>query len=204
MLNDSGDRTEYPSGAVRDMSEIWLPIVGYEGLYEVSNYGRIRSLAKNTRIRNKDGLMKFKYDTHGYYRVNLTKNKIQKSLLVSRLVAQAFIPNINNLPHVGHEDDNKNNNSVCNLYWADAKENNHHNGKMKRLQKAHNKKIKQIAEAISIPVIGTNIVTGEIIEFASMNEAGRNGFKSEKISMCCSGKRKSHKGYKWRKKNDIR
>lgn len=204
MLNDSGDRTKYPTGAVRDCVEVWLPVVGYEGLYEVSNYGRVRSLARKTRIRNKDGLMKFKYDTHGYYRVNLTKNKTQKSLLVSRLVAEAFIPNIDNLPQVGHEDDNKNNNSVFNLYWTNAKENNYHNGKMKRLQKSHNKKIKQIADSLSIPVIGVNIVTGEIIQFDSMQEAGRNGFKSAKISMCCSGKRKSHKGYTWRKKDDIR
>ena len=140
------------------MQEVWKPVVGYEGIYEVSNYGRVHSLVKNTRIRNKDGLMKFKYDNHGYYRVNLTKNKKQKAELVSRLVAKAFIPNPDNLPHVGHEDDNRNNNSVSNLYWTDAIENNHHNGKMKRFHKKHKEKIKDIAKTLSISVVGVNII----------------------------------------------
>lgn len=195
MIKDSGQRTEFDTG----ICEVWKSVVGYEGLYEVSNYGRIRSLIKNTRIRNADGLMKFKYDNHGYYRVNLTKNKTQKTELVSRLVATAFIPNPNGLPHVGHEDDNKNNNSVSNLYWTDAAENNNHNGKMERFQAIHRKKISIIAEAISNPVIGRNIKTGKEIKFPSMQEAQRNGFDCGKISMCCSGKRKSHKGYEWRK-----
>ena len=181
------------------MGEIWKAVVGYEGLYEVSNYGRVRSLIKKTRIRNKDGLMKFKYDTQGYYRVNLTKNGKPKTELVSRIVAKAFIPNPDNLPQVGHEDDNRNNNSVSNLYWTDALENNHHNGKMARFQKKHNKKIGEISKTLSIPVIGTNIETGEEIRFDSMQEAQRNGFINGKISQCCNGIRKTHKGYTWRK-----
>lgn len=189
MIKDSGE-------------EVWKPVTGYEGLYEVSNYGRVKSLIPNTRIKNKDGLMKFKYDTHGYYRVNLTKNKIQKTELVSRLVATAFIPNPNNLPHVGHEDDNKNNNSVSNLYWTDPVENNNHNGKMERFQEKHREKINEIAKTLSTPVIGKSIINGFEIKFKSMQEAQRYGFNSGKISMCCNGKRKTHKGYEWRKVNN--
>lgn len=184
---------------IKDSGEIWRPIAGYEGLYEVSNCGRIKSLRPNTKIKNKDGLMRFKYDTHGYYRVNLTKNKEQRSFLVSRLVAIAFIPNEKGLPHVGHEDDNRNNNSVANLYWTDAKENNNHNGKMELFQKKHVEKIEQIKNAISCPVRAINENTGEVLEFESMQEAQRNGFSCSHISQCCNGKRKNHGGYKWEK-----
>lgn len=79
------------------LKEKWAPCRGYEGLYEISNKGKIRSLLKGTRIiDDKTGIMKQKIDTHGYYRINLHKNKTMKSELISRLVAMAFIPNPNN------------------------------------------------------------------------------------------------------------
>ena len=130
MIKDSGERREFDSGAVRDIQEEWRPCVGYEGLYEVSNQGRVRSLRKDTRIIDKENrIMKQKLDGHGYYRVNLNKDKRMKAYLVSRLVAEAFIPNPLGLPQVGHNDDNKTNNHASNLYWTNSKENNHHNGK---------------------------------------------------------------------------
>lgn len=153
-------------------NEIWREIPGYEGLYEVSNTGRIRSLRPKTRIADKEGgIMRQKYDIKGYLRVNLHKEGKCRAELVSRKVAEAFIPNPNNYPEVGHDDDCKTNNAVENLYWTTR----------------------------SIPVVGTNIKTGEEIAFSSMQEASRNGFDSGKVSECCSGKRGSHHGYTWRK-----
>ena len=181
------------------MSEEWRPVVGYEGLYEVSNAGRVRSLRKKTRIKDKESnVMRQKFDNRGYLRVNIYNGKC-KAELISRMVAKAFIPNPNNLPQVGHMDDNKLNNHVSNLYWTDSRENNHHNGKMDRLHAMHKAKISQIAQKLSMPVIGISIADGTEIRYESMQQAARHGFESGRISMCVNGKRNSHRGYKWRK-----
>lgn len=182
-------------------NEIWREIPGYEGLYEVSNTGRIRSLRPKTRIADKEGgIMRQKYDTKGYLRVNLHKEGKCRAELVRRKVAEAFIPNPNNYPEVGHDDDCKTNNAVENLYWTTRQENLTHNGLNLRVRdKRSGDGIKRVIEALSIPVVGTNIKTGEEITFSSMQEASRNGFDSGKVSECCSGKRGSHHGYTWRK-----
>lgn len=185
------------------LKEKWAPCRGYEGLYEISNKGKIRSLLKGTRIiDDKTGIMKQKIDTHGYYRINLHKNKTMKSELISRLVAMAFIPNPNNFLIVGHKDDNKKNNTIKNLYWTTIKENNHHNGKYEKLLIAHNEKIKMISKKLSKPIIAINNKTGEQINFCSIQECSRVlGLNSGKISLCCNGKRHKAGGYefKWAK-----
>lgn len=184
-------------------NEEWKDCVGYEGLYQVSNLGNVRSLWEKTRIADKNArIMRQKEDQRGYMRVNLRKNGATKAELVSRLVAKAFIPNPDNHPIAGHNDDNKKNNSVENLYWTTSKENNHHNGKMDRFHKIHNEKIKQIAEKLSLPVEAINEKTGETMRFCSMQEAAKTiGCSRSKICSCCRGNRKSHFGYKWRYAN---
>lgn len=112
--------------------EIWKDIEEYEGLYQVSNLGNVKSLdtiinckgAKNidTHIR-KGRLLKQNKTTTGYYYVNLSKNAKAKPLIVHRLVAKAFIPNINNYPIINHIDGNKLNNNVENLEWCDYSHN---------------------------------------------------------------------------------
>ena len=184
--------------------ETWLPVKGYEGLYEVSNIGRVKSLYKATRIIDKqDSILRQKVDTRGYFRVNLHKNGKCKAELVSRLVANSFIDNPENLPHVGHWNDDKTNNTVENLYWTDPKENNHHNGKYSRFVQEHNNKIRQIAEKLSVPVVGTSIADGSKITFDSMQMAKQYGFDQSKISMCINGKRKMHRGYRWERRPVI-
>ena len=112
------------------MEEIWKDIEGYEGLYMVSSLGRVKSLVgryKNVTI------LKERYKKNGYGSITLYKNKKPHTYLVHRLVAQAFIPNPNNLPQVNHKDENKQNNCVENLEWCDAKYNiNYGNGNHKR------------------------------------------------------------------------
>ena len=98
--------------------EIWKDIDGYEGLYQVSNLGRVKSLH-----HNKEKILKGSYNSKGYYFVKLCKNGISKSIFVHRLVAQEFIPNPDNLPIVNHKDENPRNNNVDNLEWCTQKYN---------------------------------------------------------------------------------
>lgn len=110
--------------------EIWKPVVGYEGIYEVSNLGRVKSLervvsfGRARRVIKEKILKQVKKGTCQYYCVNLTIKGKQHWMLVHRLVAQAFIPNPKGLPEVNHKDENKDNNTLDNLEWCD-REHNH-------------------------------------------------------------------------------
>ena len=111
------------------IEEIWRPIEGYEGLYEVSNTGQIRSLDMYLKCKGKSyRLQKGKVlspskNTDGYLQVGLCCNGKYKKCLVHRLVAQVFLPNPDNLPEVNHLDEDKTNNRVENLEWCDRKYN---------------------------------------------------------------------------------
>lgn len=106
------------------IEEIWRPIPGYEGLYEVSNTGQVRSLDKFDSLGVFwEGKLLSKLKVRGYFMVKLRKDGIQKMCSVHRLVAQAFIPNTLDLPQVNHKDEDKTNNNVTNLEWCTAKYN---------------------------------------------------------------------------------
>ena len=96
--------------------EEWKNVIGYEGLYEVSNIGNVRNVRRNT-------LLKLSKTNYGYIQVYLYKNGIRTGLKVHRLVAQAFIPNPDNLPQINHLDEDKTNNRVDNLEWCSHKYN---------------------------------------------------------------------------------
>lgn len=109
-------------------NEIWKPVKGYEGLYEVSNKGNVRSVDKHLMWGNQYCLFKGKPkksfpNSMGYLRTNLYKNRQRKKYFVHRIVAEAFIPNPNNLPCIDHIDRNYLNNSTDNLRWCTQKEN---------------------------------------------------------------------------------
>lgn len=116
------------------MEEVWKEIEGYEGLYEVSNFGRIRSLDRvaitysngGTQVRKGRIRVGTVDKSTGYVKLLLCKNAVQVSYTLHRLVALAFIPNPENKPHVNHKDGNKANNHVDNLEWCTALENVQH------------------------------------------------------------------------------
>lgn len=101
------------------MEEIWKDIKGYEGLYQISNLGRVKSLRFN-----KEMIMKIHIPKNNWYPViHLRKNGVSKTIKIHRIVAQTFILNPNNLPIVNHKDENKTNNCVDNLEWCSRKYN---------------------------------------------------------------------------------
>ena len=102
--------------------EIWRDIVGYEGLYKVSNFGRIKSLPRNGTVKY-ERLLRQKVSNKGYCIVALSKHNKTKYKRVHRLVAEAFLDNAKDLPLINHKDENKLNNYVDNLEWCDAQYN---------------------------------------------------------------------------------
>lgn len=108
--------------------EIWKPIEGYEGLYEISTWGRVKSLERNvmtavgTLYKRPERILKPSL-SRGYPVVTLSHDMVQKTFLVHRLVAMAFIPNPHGYPMINHKDEDKTNNYVENLEWCDAKYN---------------------------------------------------------------------------------
>ena len=148
------------------VGEQWRPVVGYEGLYEVSSYGNVRSIKRDIILKPRDNGV--------YLRVNLYKNGKLKGCSVHRLVAEAFIPNPENLETVNHIDEDKTNNHVYNLEWMTRKENVRHS------------KCKKVL----------CIETGEVYD--SMTEAVENtGIAQSSISTCCNGKLKHAGGFHW-------
>ena len=106
------------------MQEIWKDIKGYEGKYQVSNLGRVRSLYDQNQFKKTHRIKLLKFNIRsGYYNVNLNNHRKRKNFQVHRLVAFAFIPNFDNKPIINHIDENRLNNKVDNLEWCTQKEN---------------------------------------------------------------------------------
>ena len=166
------------------MEEIWKDIEGYEGLYQVSNMGRVRSLRKNIILRQ--GI------TRGYKRVILSTNDIPKHYYIHRLVATAFISNPDNLPQVNHKDENKTNNCVDNLEWCTPKYNTNYGTVIAKRARSKSKKVLQFKTD------GTFVK-----EWESIIDIQRNlGFCQSYISRCCRGKYAYAYGYIWKYKKE--
>lgn len=181
--------------------EIWKPVVGYEGLYEVSNLGNVKSL--NYMRRNVIKVLKARTNSGGYKFIELHKNKKHKNFLIHRLVAQAFIPNPNNLPQVNHKDENKQNNCVDNLEWCDAKYNIKYGTCIqRRMQKMMGEKHpwfgKFSKEHHSSKPIIQSVLGIFVKRWDCVADIEREtGFRQGNISSCAIGKRKSAYGFNW-------
>ena len=173
--------------------EIWRDIEGYEGIYQISNLGRIKSLPKLCGCSSRqEKILKSLKHRDGYLQVVLCKNKKRKNFKVHRLVAQAFILNPNNKPYINHIDCNRQNNCVDNLEWCTQKENMQYASQLGRMDgtkgKTNNDK--------KIPLIAINLVTGEETYFDSQHEAARQlNLHSQSINGVLKGKCKRAGNY---------
>ena len=166
--------------------EIWKDIKGYEGLYQVSSFGRVKSLQGRGA---KERLLKT-FFTGGYFRVTLCNQTGRRNHLVHRLVAGAFLSNQNHKEEVNHIDGNKRNNSVENLEWTTRAEN---------MQHAYNTSPRKYKGVIQFDKNGC-----QIKQWKSINMAAKE-FKIHPIHICecCQGKRKTTGGYMWKYKEAV-
>lgn len=175
---------------IQYMEEIWKDIEGYEN-YQVSNYGRVKSLKfGKERIKNPKKI------NGGYFQIGLNKNGKTKGHLIHRLVAEAFIPNPDNLPIINHKDEDKTNNHVENLEWCSYKYNSNYGS----CQQRRADRLRDINNTKSSKTVYQYSLEDEFIKkWPSTMEIERQlGFSHNKISRCCLGGRPTAYGFKWR------
>ena len=198
------------------MEEIWKNIPNYEGLYQISDCGRIKTLEKlvksglknNSFVKRKERIIKNQINKLGYHHVTLYKNGIGQNFNVHKLVAESFIdkntfkymPNENknsidlNKLVINHKDENPSNNHVENLEWCTQAYNinyGHRNEKVAKNMVEHNR--------YATPVIQYTLDGYIIKKWRSLKEIEKTiGYSRNSIALCCKGKYKKSHGYIWR------
>lgn len=164
---------------------IWKPVVGFEKYYLVSDSGQVQS-------RCRYSVLKPKIDRYGYEVVTLSVNGKQYCRTVHRLVAQAFVPNPNNLPTVNHINENKSDNRSINLEWMSVIANDNYGTRNERMANA---KCRSPVEQI--------LHDGTTVRYKGVTDASRKtGIHRASIAMCCKNTRKTAGGYRWRYVNE--
>lgn len=194
--------------------EIWREVPGYEGLYEVSNRGAVRSLCYNGGGRKSPKVLRPAKNTWGYLQVGLHKGGKTKRLTVHRLVAEAFLQNPLNLPELNHKDEDKTDNFVfvdeagntvperSNLEWCDRSHNINYGTRNNRVSKA----LTGRRPSPRRPVLQFDLEGNLIREWSSANEVEKHtGWSHGDIAKCCLGKPyfKSSHGFLWRYTEDV-
>lgn len=170
-------------------TEVWKDVFGFEGIYQVSNLGHVRSIAREvtnnvaTYFVN-EKILKDSKSANGYLKVDLYANGKRKTCYVHRLVAQAFLPNPEELTYVNHKNEVKADNRLSNLEWCTAQYNNEYSD----IYSSQRRRVLQLSKNMSV-----------INTYASQSEAERKtGISQGDISKCCLGKRKTAGGYIWK------
>lgn len=171
------------------IKEEWKDIKGYEGLYQVSNRGRVKSTRNNI-------ILKPSINNNGYYWVDLLNHGDRVHATIHRLVAMTFIPNPHDYPQVNHKDENKANNCVSNLEWCTAQYNHDYGTRNERATK-------HLADFNSILVVQLDNNYKLINVWKSASSVNIQGIEHQHIAECCSGKIRTYKGYHWLYKKDY-
>lgn len=191
--------------------EEWRNIKGYGDVYLVSNYGRVKTISKK-RVSGKGFLKEYKEkilkygNRGGYLGITLCFEGKAKILLVSRLVAEAFIPNDENKPEIDHINTIRHDNRVCNLRWVTRKENANNPLSLKNKKNNYVPPMKGRFgkdNPESIPIIGVSISGNGVLLFDSISDAARSGFNLGHVAECVRGERNYHKGYRWYKQSEY-
>lgn len=179
-------------------NEIWRDVVGYEDTHQVSNLGRVRVKERviNTstgKRKYKSKLLNIQTSVGGYKFVILIVNNNRKTAYIHRLIAEAFIPNPDNLPCVNHKDEDKSNNIVDNLEWCTVEYNNTYGTRLERVSKTRSK-----------PIIQYSLDDKFIRIWDSTKEAAKFiGCCRENINRCLIGATKTAFGFKWKYNDGI-
>ena len=171
------------------MEGIWKDIDGYNRMYQISNIGRVKSLERRDSKGRfvKGRMLKLGKDSNGYPQAHLWKDGKQKCFLVHRLVAEAFIPNINGYAEINHVNEIKTDNNVANLEWCNKKYNNNYGTCIARSSEARSK-----------PVLQYDKEGNFIKKYPSLRSVNKEGFHHSSVSLVCRGVNKQHNGYVWR------
>ena len=186
--------------------EVWKDVIGYEGAYQVSNYGRVKSLERKILFMSKYGEMeermqyarikKINDNGRGYKSCPLLKDNKQKMKYIHIIVAQAFIPNLKNLPQINHKDENKANNCVDNLEWCDAR----YNVTYGTARKRHKKTRRENGNCRQIDIYD---LKGNLIKsYDCAYEMERDGYNRRAAYNVCNHRSKTYKGLVFRFKDD--
>ena len=194
------------------MTEVWKDIAGYEGLYQVSNLGRVKSLPRelkrftDRKCLAKERILTAHPNSKGYLRIQLKKDGKTEQRFLHRLVAEAFIPNPSNKGEVNHIDNAPTNNKAENLEWTTHKENMEWSSKCGRYDHLKEQRSKYGKMNISkarkcverkVCLIDEN---GNVIkEYSTLTDACKDyGLDGGGVCRCCQGKQKTCGGYRWR------
>ena len=172
-------------------NEEWRDVAGYEGLYQVSSEGHVKSLERKDCLGRtvKERILKPRTNRYGYLFVDLCNGSGKpKAFTVHRLVCQAFHENLDNKPQVNHLNEDKKDNRACNLEWCTCKENNNHGARTAKMAKAQSKQVGQFTRE------------GKLIKiWPSLSEVKRQlGFSQSHISEAARGKLKISYGFIWK------
>lgn len=189
------------------MKEIWKDIEGYEGLYQISNLGRVKSLERYRKGKHealtfcRERILVDRVGKNGYRQICLCKNNIKKLLLVHRLVAKAHVPNEMNLPYVDHINGVRTDNKSINLRWCTAKENLNFDLARKNISQSNrsSEKCKQHIKSLHRACCKEIVIEfpdGSTKEYKSATSAEKDGFNHSLIIACCRGKQKTTRGCK--------
>lgn len=185
--------------------EIWKDIPGYEGLYQASNQGKIKSLDRDVDFPNskrgahvrhyKERVLKQSFTSTGYYMVVLSKDGIETSYKAHQIIAKSFIPNPNGYKQINHKDENPLNNNVDNLEWCDAKYNCNYGNHNKNLRES------QISSR-GVIIHKYDLLGNHVKTYRCGKDVEKDGFKRRGVYSCCNKKIRKYKNHVFRFEGD--